>query len=68
VIRIPSWGGVYTAPGSERSEMCGIIGGYRGMDSETASLMLAPVVHRGPDDEGRNEVAGNVLGHRRLSI
>jgi asparagine synthetase B (glutamine-hydrolysing) len=38
------------------------------MDSETASLMLAPVVHRGPDDEGRNEVAGNVLGHRRLSI
>ena len=48
--------------------MCGIIGGYGGMDSETASLMLASVVHRGPDDEGRIEVAGNVLGHRRLSI
>ncbi len=30
--------------------------------------MLARVVHRGPDDEGHVEVAGNVLGHRRLSI
>ncbi len=48
--------------------MCGIIGGYGGMDPETASRMLARVVHRGPDDEGRIEVAGNVLGHRRLSI
>jgi asparagine synthase (glutamine-hydrolysing) len=48
--------------------MCGIIGGYGGMDPETASRMLARVVHRGPDDEGRMEVAGNVLGHRRLSI
>jgi asparagine synthase (glutamine-hydrolysing) len=48
--------------------MCGIIGGYRGMDPETASRMLERVVHRGPDDEGRIEVAGNVLGHRRLSI
>src|ERR671910_307326 len=48
--------------------MCGIIGGYGGMDSESASRMLARVVHRGPDDEGRIEVAGNVLGHRRLSI
>jgi asparagine synthase (glutamine-hydrolysing) len=48
--------------------MCGIIGGYGGMDPETASRMLERVVHRGPDDEGRIEVAGNVLGHRRLSI
>src|ERR671910_424424 len=48
--------------------MCGIIGGYGGMDSESASRMLARVVHRGPDDEGQIEVAGNVLGHRRLSI
>ena len=48
--------------------MCGIVGGYGGMDPETASRMLARVVHRGPDDEGRIEVAGNVLGHRRLSI
>jgi len=48
--------------------MCGIIGGYGGMDSESASRMLARVVHRGPDDEGHVEVAGNVLGHRRLSI
>src|SRR5215213_287306 len=48
--------------------MCGIIGGYGGMDSETFSRMLARVAHRGPDDEGRIEVAGNVLGHRRLSI
>jgi asparagine synthase (glutamine-hydrolysing) len=48
--------------------MCGIIGGYGGMDPESASRMLARVVHRGPDDEGHVEVAGNVLGHRRLSI
>ena len=48
--------------------MCGIIGGYGGMDFESVSRMLARVVHRGPDDEGRIEVAGNVLGHRRLSI
>jgi asparagine synthase (glutamine-hydrolysing) len=48
--------------------MCGIIGGYGSMDPETASRMLERVVHRGPDDEGRIEVAGNVLGHRRLSI
>src|SRR5918995_635122 len=48
--------------------MCGIIGGYGGLDSESASRMPARVVHRGPDDEGRIEVAGNVLGHRRLSI
>jgi asparagine synthase (glutamine-hydrolysing) len=38
------------------------------MDSESVSRMLARVVHRGPDDEGRIEVVGNVLGHRRLSI
>jgi asparagine synthase (glutamine-hydrolysing) len=38
------------------------------MDPETASRMLARVAHRGPDDEGQIELAGNVLGHRRLSI
>ena len=48
--------------------MCGIVGGYGGMDPESASRMLARVAHRGPDDEGRIEVSGNVLGHRRLSI
>ena len=48
--------------------MCGIVGGYGGMDAETVSRMLARVAHRGPDDEGRIEVAGNMLGHRRLSI
>jgi asparagine synthase (glutamine-hydrolysing) len=48
--------------------MCGIVGGYGGMDSEVASRMVARVAHRGPDDEGRIEVAGNLLGHRRLSI
>jgi len=48
--------------------MCGIIGGYGGVDPETVSRMLARVAHRGPDDEGHIEVAGNVLGHRRLSI
>jgi len=48
--------------------MYGIIGKYGGIDPETASRMLARVVHRGSDDEGHIEVAGNVLGHRRLSI
>jgi asparagine synthase (glutamine-hydrolysing) len=48
--------------------MCGIVGAYGGMDPETASRMLARVAHRGPDDEGQIEIAGNVLGHRRLSI
>ena len=48
--------------------MCGIVGAYGGMDPETASRMLARVSHRGPDDQGQIEVAGNVLGHRRLSI
>jgi len=48
--------------------MCGIVGGYGGMDPEVVSRMLARVAHRGPDDEGRIEVAGNLLGHRRLSI
>ena len=48
--------------------MCGIVGAYGGMDHESASRMLARVAHRGPDDEGQIEVAGNVLGHRRLSI
>jgi asparagine synthase (glutamine-hydrolysing) len=48
--------------------MCGIVGAYGGMDPETASRMLARISHRGPDDQGQIEVAGNVLGHRRLSI
>ncbi len=48
--------------------MCGIIGGYGGMDPETARRMMGRVAHRGPDDDGLVEVAGNVLGHRRLSI
>jgi asparagine synthase (glutamine-hydrolysing) len=48
--------------------VCGIIGGYGGMDPEAATRMMGRVAHRGPDDEGRVEVAGNVLGHRRLSI
>ncbi|HET7479901.1 MAG TPA: asparagine synthase B [Rubrobacteraceae bacterium] len=48
--------------------MCGIIGGYGGMDPETAKRMMRRISHRGPDDSGKVEVAGNVLGHRRLSI
>jgi asparagine synthase (glutamine-hydrolysing) len=55
-------------PEAERRDMCGIVGGYGGMDPEVASRMLARVAHRGPDDEGQVEVAGNRLGHRRLSI
>src|SRR3712207_2326506 len=38
------------------------------MDPETARRMMGRVAHRGPDDDGLVEVAGNVLGHRRLSI
>jgi asparagine synthase (glutamine-hydrolysing) len=38
------------------------------MDPETASRMMERLAHRGPDDDGLVEVAGNVLGHRRLSI
>jgi asparagine synthase (glutamine-hydrolysing) len=48
--------------------MCGIIGDYGGMDPDTAERMLERLVHRGPDGEGSIEVAGNWLGHRRLSI
>jgi asparagine synthase (glutamine-hydrolysing) len=38
------------------------------MDPETAARMMRRLAHRGPDDDGLVEVAGNVLGHRRLSI
>jgi asparagine synthase (glutamine-hydrolysing) len=48
--------------------MCGIVGDYGGIDPEVAARMLERVAHRGPDDEGSVEVAGNWLGHRRLSI
>ena len=48
--------------------MCGIIGGYGGMDPETAKRMMGRIAHRGPDDDGLVEVANNLLGHRRLSI
>lgn len=48
--------------------MCGIVGDYGGMDPETTARMLRSLVHRGPDDEGTVEAAGNRLGHRRLSI
>src|ERR671917_621370 len=55
-------------PGGACDSVCGIIGGYGGMDPETARRMMGRVAHRGPDDDGLVEVAGNVLGHRRLSI
>ena len=48
--------------------MCGIVGGYGGTDPQTARRMMGRLAHRGPDDDGLVEVAGNVLGHRRLSI
>lgn len=48
--------------------MCGIIGGYGGVDPEAAARMMDRISHRGPDDDGKVEVAGNTLGHRRLSI
>src|SRR5918998_1709825 len=48
--------------------MCGIAGDYGGIEPEIAERMLKRLVHRGPDGEGSVEVAGNWLGHRRLSI
>jgi asparagine synthase (glutamine-hydrolysing) len=48
--------------------MCGIVGGYGVPDGELAGRMLDRVAHRGPDDAGSVTVAGNWLGHRRLSI
>src|SRR5919205_3082423 len=48
--------------------MCGIAGDYGGIEPDVAERMLKRLVHRGPDGEGSVEVAGNWLGHRRLSI
>ena len=56
--------------------MCGIAGfvaasPIAGGDSETiAERMAASLSHRGPDDQGiwRDDEAGAVLVHRRLSI
>ncbi|MBA3390657.1 MAG: asparagine synthetase B, partial [Rubrobacter sp.] len=48
--------------------MCGIVGDHGGIEPEAAARMLDRLAHRGPDDEGSVEVAGNWLGHRRLSI
>ncbi len=48
--------------------MCGIAGDYGGIESDAAERMLNRLVHRGPDGEGSIEIAGNWLGHRRLSI
>ena len=48
--------------------MCGIVGDYGGIEADVGERMLERLVHRGPDGEGSVEVAGNWLGHRRLSI
>ena len=48
--------------------MCGIVGGFGGLDDTTAQRMMDRIAHRGPDDEGSITIAGNTLGHRRLSI
>ena len=45
--------------------MCGIVGGYGAMEPETAARMMECIAHRGPDDDGLVQVAGNTLGHRR---
>lgn len=49
--------------------MCGI-SGVIGLGGDIVERMLVSMVHRGPDGSGvwRNEAAGVVLGHRRLSI
>ncbi len=48
--------------------MCGIVGVYGALDPRAATRMMGRIAHRGPDDDGLVEVAGNTLGHRRLSI
>ena len=48
--------------------MCGIAGDYGGIEPDVAERMLDRLIHRGPDGEGSIEIAGNWLGHRRLSI
>lgn len=50
--------------------MCGIAAIYNfGEDaSDEAEVMLEKITHRGPDEDGHVRVAGNWLGHRRLSI
>lgn len=50
--------------------MCGIAAIHGAKDSKLdgAEQMLTRITHRGPDEDGSVEVAGNWLGHRRLSI
>ena len=48
--------------------MCGIVAQHGDADLRAGARMLSRIAHRGPDDEGSVEVAGNWLGHRRLSI
>jgi asparagine synthase (glutamine-hydrolysing) len=48
--------------------VCGIVGGYGGIEPEDVRRMMGRIAHRGPDDDGLVQVAGSALGHRRLSI
>jgi asparagine synthase (glutamine-hydrolysing) len=53
--------------------MCGIAGlvagpGAARVDADAAHSMCAPIVHRGPDDEGVHAAEGVSIGMRRLSI
>jgi len=51
--------------------MCGIAGffhSHQPASEATLAAMLAAIVHRGPDDEGRFTSGGIALGMRRLSI
>jgi asparagine synthase (glutamine-hydrolysing) len=50
--------------------MCGICGFIGGGHLEDLSRMIAPLTHRGPDDEGTwHDIDARVfLGHRRLSV
>src|ERR687897_754096 len=53
---------------SSERDVCGIVGGYGSIEPEHVRRMMGRIAHRGPDDDGLVEVAGNALGHRRLSI
>jgi asparagine synthase (glutamine-hydrolysing) len=48
--------------------ICGVAGGAREHERDAVARMMASIVHRGPDDGGRYEDEGAVLGNRRLAI
>ena len=63
---------INAVPPNNLRDMCGIVGIWRHdggePDRSAIGLMLAPIVHRGPDGEGVWQDGRVAFGHRRLSI